>query len=308
MKAPNKGNHPCPILLSDGGDYINGCRFNTEISDCSSKKGEGPEIVCYYPTEVQLFCPPLEALIDQGLAKIVLCLEQRTIRRFVDYYDGIQLEVKPYELRLSWDLEITPIIVSTGKTKLSFDPKYMDPIYDLFSKNQFSIEPGQILAYGATRIIKTNQVKGLSQIIVFRELTSPDSVHPFTLDLSGDKIVASTNKEITRNIEILQSSSMKLGGLVNAALTYPIFYMVIYSMLVNSEEYSEKKWFVAIKNKINDYRRGRGLPEEEFAEGLSLKGEQLKDLVWELTSQLLTDGNGQLMLTAFKDAGSFAEN
>ena len=306
MKAPNKGNHPCPILLEDGGDYIGGCSITMEITDSVQKNGSALEVEYSYPVNVDLKCPPLESMIDQGLAKIVLCLEQATIRRFQDYKEGDSIKVKPYELRLSRNLEVTPLIIACAASELEYDPRFMDPFYGLFSKTKFEIEPGQILAYGEVQNIKTNQVKGLSQIITFRELSTPDRDHPFTLDLSGDKIIVYANKEITQNIEILQSSSMHLGGLVNAALTYPIFYMVIQTMLTNSQEYSEKKWFVAIQNKINDYRKSKGLSNFEPESLFTSYDEVFRDNVWELTSQLLTDNNGQMLLTAFKDAGSFA--
>ncbi len=309
MKVPNKGNRPIPILLEDGGDYTNGSHFKTSVEIVHTPESN-EEPIYKIAVSVDLLCPPLEEMISENRAKIVVCLEQDTTRKFQDYEEGMVIEINASALRLTTNLDITPLIVTTGKTELTYDPGFVDPIYRHFSNQKFALEKAQILGYGRVAHIKTNAVKGLSQIVAIHELKEKDTKHPYTIDLNGDKIIINANPEITRNIKLIQTNSMQLEGLVNSSFAYAVFFYVIEMMIADPGSYSSWRWFAAIVSKINKVRSQKG--QSEFdpnsflinCSSLSTCHEE----VWTLVSQLLTDNNGQMMLLGFESAGRFAEN
>lgn len=307
MKAPNKGNRPCPILQEDGGDYIEPCHFKASLEKTLSPAPNDPPIY-KYSIAIDLVCPPLEKLIEEGKARVVICLEQDTTRKFVEYEPGLEISIDASTLRLTTNMDVTPLIVANSAVSLEFDPQYMDELYGLFDSQVFSIENCQILGYGHVTHIHTNAIRGLSQIIVIKELKKRDPIHPFTLDLNGDKIVINANTEITQNIKVIQSNSIQLEGLVNAAFAYSVFYMVIEHMVEDPLSYSSWRWYSAITNKINKVRAQRGEsefdPESFMTEN---QGDNRPDEIWTLVSQLLMDNTGQLMLVAFEKAGHYAE-
>ena len=84
--------------------------------------------------------------------------------------------------------------------------------------------------------------------------------------------------------------------------------MTIESMIRHHDKYASYKWFVAIKNKLNEIRLAKReplfLPDEPFVEN---DEKTFEEHVWELTSELLTNGQGQgepgqMMVNAFIDA------
>lgn len=306
MKVPNKGNRPIPILLEDGGDYTNGSHFKTNV-DIVHTPGPKDEPIYKLTVSVDLLCLPLEKMIFDKRAKIVICLEQDTTRKFQDYEDGMIIEVDASTLRLTTNLDITPLIVTTGKTELTYNPEFVDPIYRHFSNQKFPLEKAQILGYGRVAHIKTNAVKGLSQIVAIRERKDMD--RPYTIDLDNDKIIIMANPEITQNIKLIQASSMQLDGLVNSSFAYAVFFYVIEIMITDPGRYSSSRWFAAIVSKINKIRSQKGQSEFDPYNFESEYGSSSRhDEIWKLVSQLLTDDRGQMMLLAFKTAGNFAEN
>mgnify|MGYP004457653197 CR=1 FL=1 len=309
MKVPNKGNRPIPVLLEDGGDYTNGSHFKTNVEMVSTPR-TNEEPIYKFAVFVDILCPPLKRMISQNQAKVVVCLEQDTTRKFLDYEEGMVIEVNASTLRLTTNLDITPIVVTTGKTELTYDPEFMDPIYRHFSNQEFALEKAQILGYGRVAHIKTNAVKGLSQIITICKLKEKDLTHPYTIDLKGDKIIINANPEITDNIKLIQTNSMQLEGLVNSSFAYAVFFYVIEMMIVDHDTLSSWRWFSAIVSKINKVRSQKGLSEFDPDSFLSQCNSPATrpDEVWTLVSQLLTDDNGQMMLLGFESAGKFAEN
>ena len=307
MKAPNKGNRPCPVLQEDGGDYLPPCRFSSTMECTSSPAPKDPPIY-KYSISLDLHCPPLEKMIEEGKAKIVICLEQDTTRRFLDFEPGMEITVDASTLRLATNLDVTPLIISTSSFQLEFDPKFMDELYGLFDSRQFGIENCQILGYGLVIHLHTNAIRGLSQIVAIQEVKSRDKTHPFTLEYSQDKILIVANTEITQNIKLIQRNFTQLEGLVNAVLAYPVFYMVIEHMIDNPRPSPEPRWYSAILNKINKVRAQDNKPEfdpEAFATEIGESNRSGE--IWTLVSQLLTDNSGQLMLMAFEKAGKYAE-
>lgn len=308
MKAPNKGNRPIPILMEDGGDYTNGSHFKTKVEIVSVPKSNDKPIY-KYSISLDLFCPPLEKMIAEGRAKIVICLEQDTTRKFQDYAEGMTIEIDASTLRLDSKLEVTPLIIANGKTELSYDAQYMETIYGLFSDNIFTLEKCQILGYGHVVLIKTNAVRGLSQIVAIQELTKRDGTHPYLIELNNPKIIIKANSEITKNIKLIQANSNTLEGLVNSSLAYPVFFYVIEIMVTDPDAYSSWRWFNAIVSKINSVRSQKGQSEFDPYSFIGEHGSSSTwhDEIWTLVSQLLTDNNGQLMLLGFEKAGKFAE-
>lgn len=308
MKAPNKGNRPMPILTEGGGDYNRSdCHFKAKMELISSPQSD-EEPLYSYSISLDLVCPPLEKMISSGTAKVVICIEQDTIRQFLDFTEGMSIDLDASSLRLTKNVEVTPLIVAVGQSTLNYDPQYMDEVYGLFDKQTYSIEDCQILAYGEVSHIKTHAIRGLSQIISICELKKRDPLHPFTLNLNGDKIIINANPEITGNLRIIQSNSIALEGLVNSCFAYPVFYMVLEAMILESSLYSDWRWYTAVLNKINKSRAQKGQPEfdpEFYASNYSRS--DLNDVIWDLTCQLLTDDNDQLMSLAFKKAGNYAE-
>lgn len=144
MRAPNKGNHPCPVLLEDGGDYVSGCSCKLEIVGSPETSGEGFATSVTYQLLATLTCPPLNHLVDQKKAKIVLMVEQATIRKSYPYFDNIKIAINPYELRLDSNLEITPVIIACEPFDLPYDAMHMDPMYGMFSSKVFPVEKDQI--------------------------------------------------------------------------------------------------------------------------------------------------------------------
>lgn len=132
---------------------------------------------------------------------------------------------------------------------------------------------------------------------------------PFVLDLDNEKIIIKTNPKIFNNLRILQNSENNLGALMNSTIAYPALYMVIENMLESSSEYCDRRWFVAIKNKLNEIRKRKGESAFEIDpdgyEGRS--GQSISDYAWELVSELLTDSKGQLMVVGFEKAGQYGE-
>ena len=307
MKAPNKGNRPCPILQEDGGDYLAPCHFMSSMEATFSPSPNDPPVY-KYSVSIDLFCPPLEKLIEEGKAKVVICLEQDTVRKFIDFEQDMEISVDASTLRLTTNLDVTPLIISTSTFDLEFDSAYMDELYGLFNDQLFGIENCQILGYGHVVHLHTNAIRGLSQIVAIRELKKRDPIHPFTLELSGDKIIINANAEITQNIRVIQSNSMQLEGLVNTTFAYTVFYMVVEHMIEDPSSYSSWRWYSAIVNKINKVRLQKGQSEfdpETF--GQENQGDNKADEIWTLVSELLTDNSGQLMLVSFEKAGKYAE-
>ncbi len=307
MKAPIKGNHPLPVLLRDGGDYNEKCEFNISIVGEPYKSGEGIALSYEYEVRVDVVCPPLEKLIENEEAKIVIIEEQDTIRQAIDYVKGCKILIQPYMLRLGKNIELTPIIIANKKTNLLFDKTYMDPIYGMFDRDSFEIEKGQILGYGRVLEIKTDQLRGLSSIIKIRSLEHEDLHKPFYLDLEQDIIYVYANKTIANDVKSIQQTQPSLSHMVNAVICYPTVHMAIEAMLTNHQEYEAYKWYAAIKNKLNEIReRLKESPFEPESFEPS-KDNTISDYAWELTGELLTDAQGQMMMTAFEKASEYGE-
>jgi hypothetical protein len=309
MKAPNKGNHPCPVLLEDGGDYLSDCSLTLECVGEPVKIGDGFTESMEYSLSANLNCAPLNHLVDEGKAKIVLMVEQATQRKAYDYQKNFVLSLRPYEFKLGENVEITPIVVSNEKLDLQYDQNYMDEMYGLFSSQTFPIEKGQILGYGRTLTIKTNQYQGLSSIMVLQTMKEDDENHPFIVSLDGPKIVVFANKAVSNNVQTLQSAKISLSGLVNATIAYPALQYVVEMMIKHPDDYKDFGWFVAIKNKVADIRQKKNEPPFDFGpdEFVESRDKTLCDFVWDLVSELLTDSYGQLMVTGFEKAGENAE-
>ncbi len=305
MKAPTKGNHPVPILLEDGGDYTGKCSFNVSLGE-KREEGDKLDVTCHFPMHVEINCPPLEDLIAKGQAKVVLSIEQPAagaIREVYDYDEGFEYEMNPYDVRLGKIIEITPMIISLVKGQLRYDPKWMDPFYGHFGLDSFNLEKGMILGYGNTERIKTNPIKGLAQIVKLS--LYPGRAHnlpPFKVDLNDNRITIFVTKEIQESYRLIVDNSNMWAPVVNSVLTYPVFYMVIESMIANPEAYSSYLWFDAIVGKINQVRSSRGLDEFTPSDQEEYDNfESKQDYIWSLTCQLLSDINGDMVTTSLQN-------
>jgi len=294
MKATTRGNHPCPILKPDGGDYIDGSTFATEMS-APTADAKNPDI-SYYMVKPLLSCPTIQKWIDEGNAKIVVVFEQFTVRSVYDVRDGVaNVAIKPHQLSLGKNAEVTPLVIATKNFRFTYNPDSMDQLISLFTNDDFFVEKGQILAYGQCREIETVESAGLSSIILISLLDKKEK-EPFKIGLSGQQIEVKIQEPIKKGIEQIQHSLPQAEGLANTALAYPVFAYTIQAMCKEPDTYQDRDWFSALKNKLNDLEHLHN-SGKDFDPKPSIANDP--DEVWRLTNELLDD----LMVTGFAKCG-----
>lgn len=293
MKPGSKGNRPLPILLEDGGDYVEGNEFHCEIFSVSEPKEAG-ETKYRFRFEIMLKCPPLEKAISAGDAKIYICQEQFTVRRFYPFSEELNIEVDALDLALTKPLKFTPLVVAEKQFCLPYDERYMDPIYGMFLKKDYAVQKRQILGYGNVCNVKTIKVKALSQIIHFTRMETADKERPFSISLDSERIEVSVNPALDDDFNKLKDADRKYYGLINSILAYPIFYQVLLQMCCNSNRYENRKWYNAIVSKINDVRKEKGTSDFDPS-ALCLSSEMLPLEIWTLCNEILSNKSGLMM-------------
>lgn len=306
MRAPSKGNRSCPVLLNDGGDYSEReCHFILRsVKDPVIDGKDGDQLVHVF-LDVDIECPPLQTLIDNGNAKIIIFLEQKTTRQSRDYYKGFEWSFSPYDFQFGKNIQIMAAVVGTKNTVLPYSADYMDDLYSFFQEDGFPVIPGEYLGYSNNVDLETREIKGLSSFFDIQCMDKADKTKPFLIDFDGDKIVVKLNPTLSKDLQYYQSSISTHNAMMNSCLVYPAIYQAIMTILIDPVGYKDTMWFDALTSKIN--QRLVESKQDEYDFGQACKKDDLVTTAWELTSLLLTDENGPMMVKGFEDLNSFAK-
>ena len=310
MKAPTKGNHPCPVLLdeeNDYGDYKESCSIDASLKVESKGRstGDNQKIDLSWTMEfcitIDLNCPPLQTLIDNGKAKIIYIIDQATTRKVYDYPEHTKFELKPYFLQLGKQVEVTPAVVATQDTQLPYDGQYMDDIFGGFGKESFPVEKGQFLAYGKPLTIFTDQHKALSQIITIDAQKLRPSQMPFTVNFDDEKIHVHITQKLKDDIRRMQLSFGTADGLINSAIAYPVLLMAIENLIYHADDYSNYQWAIAIKNRLSDLPEVGGDFDRFVYDARNNDSNEYNPTAWHLTCMLLADDQMDLLGKSISD-------
>jgi|GEM_PF-4268246 len=299
MKAPKNGTHPCPILLeTDESDYLNSCSISREVTALSGTSPASFDSVSRFQVKVDLSCSPLEALIQEGKAKLAVLVEQTTLRKCLDCLDGtVNVELKPYSLRSGDNVIITPLVVATKPGELDYSPDYMDPIYGAFSTQSFSFEEGQILAVGEEKILETTKIKDVSSIVAIQSVEKfDDKKRPFDFEFSHDQIHVLMPKSEKKQIDEAAAYNGGIYSFIVSTFAYPAIQQAVVLLKTKGEDYSHCQWATALKNTLE---RRAPVDFRDFLEEPKYETSEMFQKAWNLAEIALSNKKGTQFESGF---------
>lgn len=241
---------PHPVLLPDGTDYKEGCRFDMIVD--SQQRTMYDEILVQ--VRFDLKSNLMRRLLSNKRAKICLVINcTRTLKREV--YETFDLEIT---LKLSLadyadKITMMPHIVSTVPIK----PFKSKEHHGEFNDVQISIPEGAILALGSEGELIVDSLQTLTAAI---SLTTNDKVEKgrYVIDIDDDHINIEMHPDTNTQVQRLRNSNPKM--------LFPTLYVAaVTHALQRLQDNPNRKWAEALTKTLNDRKIEVGEDLQEMA-------------------------------------------
>ena len=249
---------PHPVLLPNGSDYRDGCRFDMTVDN--PQRTMDDYIIMSVTFELESAF--IRRLITKKKAEfftLIKCVRtyKREVRRTFDTKITLRLPLAEYADKIT----ITPYIASTA----SINPFRSAEHHEEFSDAQISLPAGAILARGFDSELTVDSLKTLSAAIWFVDNDNLKEGE-YEIDVNDDYINIKMHRETRSKVESLRRSN------VNAL--FPSIYMAALTHAIQTlRENEDRKWAEALTKTLKDH-------------GIEI-GEQMEENSYRYAQQLL---------------------
>ena len=228
---------PHPILLPEGPDYINGCKFDMTTGDAQHTMDGNIRI----PITFALKSEFIHDLISKNKAKIIVLVKcSKTYKRMKIEINGMEHQLT---LPLSDYLDkitLLPYITATEAIESFKSAEH----HDEFTGIHIGVPAGAILARGSDSELTIDSLQTLNaamQLMTNNKLEDGE----YRFDVTDNYIKIYMNDETRRKVEILRKSKK--------SRLYPSVYMAVLTYAMqNIEDNEDKKWAEALKKTLDE--------------------------------------------------------
>ena len=228
---------PHPILLPDGTDYKDGCKFDMIVESQQRTMDENILVEIKFILESKF----MRRLLEKGNAKFCLVVGcTRTLMRAVYETADLKMILRLPLADYADKITMMPYIVSTVPIK-SFKSKEH---HEEFNDVPISIPEGAILARGSDGELAVDSLQTLTAAI---RLTTDDRVekYRYVIDIDDDHINIKMHPDTRTQVGLLRNSDPKI--------MFPTLYMAaVTHALQHMQENSHRKWAQALKKTLDD--------------------------------------------------------
>ena len=246
MKEVIERNFPYPILLENGGDFLDA---SFEV-DCKPKlSNDEKELILIF--NYSLKCPFIEKLINEGKVCLFINIEQRIFRKSALLNSDKEIRIPISNLSPNYNLEIMPMIVARNDFSFKYEDS-MDKIFSFFDE-EFNIKRGQIVGYGNFLKVELPTSSKIGSIFTVSKLKDTDNNKniPYIITLDTQVIDIKVKASIYDSFFKLKDTDYTYRKLLYSTFVYPAVQLAVLTILQDPESVRNNKWCVAICNKIN---------------------------------------------------------
>lgn len=283
MKAIEERNFPYPILLDNGGDFID----SSFTADCAASLTEEKKSVIL-KINYEIKCDFINKLINDGKIAVVVNIEQRTFRQSGLLNSNQEFIIPVSLLSPGFNLEIMPMLVARQDYSFGYD-ECMDKVFSYFD-DDFIVKKYQIVGYGTFNQVEVPQNDKIGSIFTVSKLSGSDinKKVPYIITLENDVINIGLLPEIFDSFTNSIKDNLSYNKILFSTIVYPSIQLAILTILQDYNSVKEKKWCIAITNKIT---KKKGINFDSLSDNFS------KDDISEYTHIVLES----LMLDAYND-------
>ena len=247
MKALEERNFPYPVLLDNGGDFVN----SSFVVSCKSKLSDDKKNI-ELKFDYEINCDFVCNLIEEGKILPLVNVSQRTFRKTGALKkDGI-ISVPMDWLSPNHNLEIMPMLVAKRDYEFDYDIS-MDKSFSFFDE-KFSIKRGQIVGYGNELQVELPTNSKLGSIFTISKLKDKSEIdkgNPYIVSFNTPAIDIKVLPEIYDSFYELTRKDSTYRKLLYSTFVYPTIQLAILMILQDYESVKDYKWCIAITNKIS---------------------------------------------------------
>lgn len=228
---------PHPILLPEGPDYINGCKFDMTTGHAQHTMDGNIRI----PITFALKSEFIHDLISKNKAKIIVLVKcSKTYKRMKIEINGMEHQlVLPLSDYLD-KITLLPYITAAEAIESFKSSEH----HDEFAEMHISVPAGAILARGSDSELTIDSLQTLNaaiQLMTNNELKGGE----YRFDVTDNYIVIYMNDETRRKVDILRKS--------NKNRLYPSVYTAVLTYAMqNIKDNEDKKWAEALKKTLDE--------------------------------------------------------
>lgn len=228
---------PHPILLPDGTDYKEGCKFDM-IVEQQQLTIDDNILVCIKFVLKSKF---MEQLLGNGQAKFCIIVHcTRTLKRAVFESDNPSMELRLPLSDYADKILLMPHIAATAP----IDPFRSTEHHDEFAVVPVHVPEGAILGRGMDGELTVDSLQTITAAIT---LTTGDVERGrYEIDIDDEVISIRMHPDTRKGVETLRSA--------NDRVLFPALYVpAITYALQNLEEYSGRKWAEALEKTLQKH-------------------------------------------------------
>lgn len=245
MNNIEERNFPYPILLENGGDYIDSY-FHVDCLSTLSKDKKNIEIKFNF----DLKCEFINTLLNDGKVILAVKITQRTYR-IVIFLTGKEISIPVDELSPNYNLEIIPMIIA--KTDISFSyQKCMDIAFSFFDED-FTVKKYQILGYGSVMSIELPINTKVGSIFTISKIKAEADIAkkiPYIITFDNQTIDIKVLPDIFESFYNSLQKNATFNKILYSTFVYPAIQLAILTIMQDYDNVKDLKWCIAITNKI----------------------------------------------------------
>ena len=247
MKSIEERNYPYPILLENGGDYVNSS-FNVlcKVTLSDDKK------YLILQASYELKCPFIEKLLEEGKIGFFIHIEQRTFRKSAVLSNtGTELKIPMNWLSPNNNLEIMPMIIAKKDFKFAYDNS-MDKIFSYFN-DEFEVKKYQIFGYGNFIQCELPTNSKVGSIFTFSCIKDKDEIakgNPYIITFEANSIDIKVLPKIYEEVQNSIYNNATFNKLLYSSFVYPAVQMAILNIVKDFDNVKDLKWAIAIRNRL----------------------------------------------------------
>ncbi len=246
MKSIIERNFPYPILLENGGDYIDA---SFEVNCNTRLSNDEKELILVFDYELK--CPFIQKLVDEEKVYLFVNIEQRIFRKSALLKMNKEVRIPICNLSPNYNLDVMPMIIAKEDFSFGYDNS-MDKIFSFFDED-FEIKRGQILGYGNYFEIELPTSSKIGSIFTVSRLKNIDNNKkvPYIITLDTQVIDIKVEPTIYDSFFKLKDTDYTYRKLLYSTFVYPAVQMAILTIFQDPESVRNNKRCIAISNKIN---------------------------------------------------------
>jgi hypothetical protein len=260
MKYIQQKAFPYPVLRTNSDDYTDGA-FQAAVHAFIEGKEDG--LCLNVSGNFLLSVEEIDHLIEKQLAQysvIIDCRDTFTREHILTFDKSFSKVFEPGELE--GEFTISTSIVAT-KNIIDFSSKYL---HEDFKSEDIFFEEGSLLAQAEdqTHYITRDFFKPLTSIFEYK-INPKIEKNMFSIDLTGDKIFITLNKDLHKATEKAKASG-KYGPVIFNSFYLPCLIRVL-SVMDDKEQidsFSGKQWYKIVDQKLTDLKITRPIKDTVF--------------------------------------------